>query len=362
MKIVLVALHFSEYASRLALSLSIHHSVQLHLCSPNAANELSDTLFERLRSSVDLHLHPQHTRKQMLVHGARIARKIRSFSPDVIHAQEVASWTVWSTLLQLYSKKSKFVLTVHDPSPHMGNDTLVRRRNQWANTRLRLRADAILVHGQHCVDDMNTIMPEVSNRVHSIGLGVMGDFSHDTASGENGYFLFFGRIEAYKGLGVLIEAAQILKKRQLDFKLKIAGNGPDLDQYRSLIARLNFIEVEDRYIPQQDISTLFGNARAVIMPYLEATQSGVAALAISAKKPLIASAVGAIPDVIHHEQNGLLVPPNDPVALADAIERLIKDSDLCRRLREGAVTTAHTVLNWDIIAINTAQIYENLII
>ena len=362
MKIVLIALHFSEYASRLALSLCAHHSVQLHLCAPNAANELSDELFERLKKSVDLHLHPQHTRKHMLIHGARIAREIRRFKPDIIHAQEAAGWTLWSTLLQLYPKSAKLVLTVHDPSPHMGNDTQIRRRTQWVNTRLRLKADAIFVHGQHSVTGMNTVLPETATKVYSVGHGVLGHFVYNVTSNPNAYFLFFGRIQAYKGLGVLIEAAQILKERHLDFRLKIAGNGSDLDQYRDDIARMSFIDVEDRYIPQQDIPKLFENAKAIVMPYLEATQSGVAALAISARKPLIASAVGSIPEVIQHEENGLLVRPNDPTALADAMERLIKNADLCQKIGEGAAATAQTVLNWDTIAEQATQIYKSLLV
>ncbi len=358
MKIVLIALHFSEYAARLALSLSMHHSVQLHLSAPNAANELSQKLFERLKSSVDLHLHPQHARKYMLVHGARLARIIRQFSPDVIHAQEAAGWTVWSTLVQLYPRSAKFVLTVHDPSPHMGSDTKIRRRSQWANTRLRLKADAVLVHGQHSVDDITTLLPEISNCVYSTGHGILGDLACKTQNSENGYFLFFGRIQAYKGLGVLIEAAEILSKRQLNFKVKIAGNGPDLEQYRDVISQSGHLDVEDRYIPENELSALFGNASAVVMPYLEATQSGVAALAISARKPLIASSVGSIPEVIEHEVNGLLVPPDNPTALADAMERILRDTELATTLGQGAALTADTIMNWDIIAEKTAQIYR----
>ena len=360
MKIVLIALHFSEYASRLALGLSANHSVQLHLSAPNAANELSQKLFEHLKSNVDLHLHPQHTRKYMLVQGARLARTIRQFAPDIIHAQEAAGWTIWSTLVQMYPRVAKFVLTVHDPSPHMGSDTKIRRRSQWANTRLRLKADAVLVHGQHSASDITSLLPKISKRVYTIGHGILGDLTHITTSGENGYFLFFGRIQAYKGLGVLIKAADILSKRHLDFRIKIAGNGPDLEQYRDVILQSDHLDVEDRYIPEEQLSTLFGNAKAVVMPYLEATQSGVAALAVSARKPLIASSVGAIPEVIKHEENGLLVLPDDPTALANAMERILKDIQLQNKLEQGAALTADTTMNWDVIAKETVQIYKSL--
>jgi glycosyltransferase involved in cell wall biosynthesis len=360
LKITLIALHFAEYAARLAISLSRDHSVQLHLSGQNAANELSSALLTTLKASVELHMHPPHTRKYMLIHGAHIAILIRRFSPDIIHAQEAAAWTLWSTLIQLFPRRAKFVLTVHDPSPHMGSDTHIRRRTEWANRRLRLLASAVLVHGQHSIDDIKQILPQISQRVYSVEHGVLGDMHYEATPKLNISFLFFGRIQAYKGLGVFIEAAHILKAKKFDFQIKIAGNGPDLEPYRDIISQSDFLILEDRYIPETELAALFGGATAVVMPYLEATQSGVAALAISAQKPLIASSVGSIPEVIKHEMNGLLVPPNQPVMLAEAMERLITDTQLCLKLSEGAALTAQTTLNWDKISEHTVRIYDKI--
>lgn len=360
MKITLISLHFSEYTARLALALAQTHVMQVHLSKPNALNELSPELLLKLKKSVDLHLHPQHARKYMLTHGARLALAIRRFAPDIIHAQEAAAWTLWSCLLQLFARRAKFVLTVHDPAPHFGGDTAIRRRTQWATQRIRLMANALLVHGAACVGQMKDILPSRANYVYAVEHGILGDMIPQIKQTGKTSFLFFGRIQAYKGLGVLIEAAKILEERGLDFEIKIAGKGQDLEHYRDYIKASETFILEDKYIQAQDIPLLFAQSCAVVMPYLEATQSGVAALAISAQIPLIASSVGSIPEVITTEENGLLVPPNDPIALAHAMERIIMNSKLREKLSRGAAQTAQTLLNWDVIAQKTTRIYASL--
>ncbi len=360
MKITLISLHFAEYSARLALSLAKEHSVQVHLSKPNALNELSPELLLKLKQSVDLHLHAQHERKYMLIHGARLAFEIRRFAPDIIHAQEAAAWTLWASLLYLFPRRAKLVLTVHDPIPHLGSDTAIRRRTQWATQRIRLMANALLVHGADCVRQLKDILPSRAHHVHAVEHGVLGDMIPQIQNQPKISFLFFGRIQAYKGLGVLIEAAKLLQSKKLEFEIKIAGKGQDLDQYRDYIKSSNIFTLEDKYIPVQDIALLFAKASAIVMPYLEATQSGVAALAIAAQIPLIASAVGSIPEVITTEENGLLVRPNDSLSLANAMERIICDSHLRKKLSQGAANTAQTLLNWDVIAKKTAAIYADL--
>ena len=95
-------------------------------------------------------------------------------------------------------------------------------------------------------------------------------------------------------------------------------------------------EILDRYIPPEEISELFLESFAVILPYLDGTQSGVAAMALGFGRPVVATAVGSIPELVRNEENGLLVPPSDAVALTEAIERLLTDKDLWEQLAAGA--------------------------
>ncbi|WMT72967.1 glycosyltransferase family 4 protein [Bradyrhizobium sp. Ash2021] len=172
-------------------------------------------------------------------------------------------------------------------------------------------------------------------------------------------FLFFGRIEAYKGLGFVLEAGRLLALRGFTFRLVIAGTGSALDLYRPQLREMPWVELTDRRIHADEIPQIFRRASAVVLPYTDATQSGVAAMAFGFGRPVIASCVGGLPDVVANEYNGLLVPPKDVGALAEAMARVIVSEELCNQLRVGAMECACSELSWDVIAGETSAVYED---
>ena len=357
LRIALISLHFAEYAARLALALSQRHSVQLHLSRVNADAELSDALRAELEGVVEVRLHSPVTRLNCLAHGFRLARQIRQFRPDIVHGQEAGDWA--HAVARMFIGTAPFVYTVHDPRPHSGNDRLVARRNLWPRRLLRLSADAIIVHGWSIVAEMEAAEPATKGRVYVAMHGLLGDsLLPQEAPGDE--FMFFGRIEAYKGLDVLLDAVALLLKRGEPVRLRIVGRGPDLDRHRSCIAQLPSIELDEAFVPAAQVSGLLREARAIVLPYRDATQSGVVTNAFAAGVPVIASRVGALVDVLDDGSNALLVPPSDPERLADAIARLAADDDLTRRLARGAAATASSLLAWSDIARETEIIYGGL--
>jgi len=167
----------------------------------------------------------------------------------------------------------------------------------------------------------------------------------------------FGRMEAYKGLGVLIDAMDLLAERGVRPTLVVAGNGPDLTELRPRLEGMTNVIVRDGWISRADAIEEFQKASFVIAPYLEATQSGVVATAFANGRAVVASRTGGLADVLTDELNGLLVPPGDPVALAGAIERLLGDDDLGRRLARGAEASTAGELSWDRAAATLARAY-----
>src|SRR2546430_8725065 len=87
------------------------------------------------------------------------------------------------------------------------------------------------------------------------------------------------------------------------------------------------IRYEFRYIPDAEIATWFAACDVVLAPYRIEAQSGVALTAFHFARPVIASTVGGLPEIIEHERNGLLIPPDDPQALANAIDDFFARSD-----------------------------------
>lgn len=140
---------------------------------------------------------------------------------------------------------------------------------------------------------------------------------------EYNYLLFFGFIRDYKGLDVLIEAMNLIKDQD-QIKLIVAGEFyEDEKKYLDLIAKYNLsnkiILIKD-FIPTLNVKYYFSVCDAVVLPYREATQSGIVQMAINFNKPVIAANVGGISEVIVNNETGYIVEKENPKALADAIK------------------------------------------
>lgn len=146
---------------------------------------------------------------------------------------------------------------------------------------------------------------------------------------ESRVVLFFGLVRAYKGLGVLIDAMAKVVSEVEDVRLLIVGEFYDGEgEHRASIERLGLADrttVVAEYVPDEDVDQYFALADCVVLPYLSATQSGITQVAQGAGVPMIASRVGGLPETVIEGENGLLVEPGDPDALAAAIGRFFRE-------------------------------------
>ena len=101
----------------------------------------------------------------------------------------------------------------------------------------------------------------------------------------------------------------------------------------------------------------FQRAVIAVLPYLDATQSGVAAAAVANGRPMVASATGGLVDVVREGREGLLVPPGDSRALAAALSRVLLDDALRAQLTAGTLE-AQVRLGWPAIAGTLYKAYE----
>ncbi len=136
------------------------------------------------------------------------------------------------------------------------------------------------------------------------------------------YLLFFGFIRDYKGLDLLLEAMADPRIRALPLRLIVAGEyyGGE-DNYKRQIDRLGIREqlvLHTRFISNEAVRFYFCASDLVVQPYKTATQSGISQLAYFFEKPMVATAVGGLPEIIAHGEAGYVVPV-DPAPIADAI-------------------------------------------
>jgi glycosyltransferase involved in cell wall biosynthesis len=360
-RIALLALHFAEYASRLALALSQKHEVLLLVRSDNAQDELADDLRALLEERVTVRSveHRRVRDPRFLGTVLSIYRIVRHFSPDILHIQETY---LAYLVLPIWPLRRHFpiVLTVHDFVPHSRRD--FRKERLYARW-LRAQANRLIVHGTQTQAESAKLDGRLAGRVDAIPHGTLGraNVSDDISGDEPGTFLFFGRIEAYKGLHYLLDACEILRSRGHNFRLIVAGTGSDLEQHRRRIGASAWVELIDRYISAAEMPDLFRRATAVVLPYTDATQSGVCALAFAFARPVVATRTGDVPEVVINGQTGLLVPPRDAQALGDAMGQLLVDRRLRDSLAAGAGRFAKEKLSWPRIAGMTCDTYRRAI-
>lgn len=176
---------------------------------------------------------------------------------------------------------------------------------------------------------------------------------------NNGFpiFLFYGFIKPYKGMDLLKQACEILKKRRVKFNLIIAGAGsdPTLPFYSTM----NNCIVINRFLSDEEMMYLNDVSDVVILPYKTASQSGIIPTSFMFGNPIIATNVGALAESIQNGKNGLLVKAGDAVAFADAMESLIIDQNLRALLKQGVKQYGNgDEYDWHKIAKHTLSVLQ----
>lgn len=170
--------------------------------------------------------------------------------------------------------------------------------------------------------------------------------------------LFFGRILEYKGIDILVDSYEILKKRSSNFNLEltIAGEGFIDNKLLQRIKTLG-IRLMNYWINDDDLCRLLSETDIIVIPYREASQSGPASIAVALGIPVIATKVGGLIEQIHDGINGILIEPNNPEEIVRAIKTILDDPNLLYRFSKGAKSLREGHLSWDNIASKMDEIF-----
>jgi glycosyltransferase involved in cell wall biosynthesis len=155
--------------------------------------------------------------------------------------------------------------------------------------------------------------------------------------------LFFGFIRPYKGLDVLLDAMRIAADPSIHLTV-VGEHWGDASALEDAAAALDNVELELRYMSDEDAAERFQRADFVVLPYTSATPSAVASLAYHYDTPIIASRVNGLSEVIVDGETGILVAPNDAAALADAIRNASREQ--AERMA-GEVAAYKRTRGWD---------------
>jgi glycosyltransferase involved in cell wall biosynthesis len=182
-------------------------------------------------------------------------------------------------------------------------------------------ADSLITHSNSDREDLLNLVP--GKQVSVTSLPVPVELAGSKLSRRGGRtILFFGKVRKYKGLEVLLEAMPLVLAK-IDCKLIIAGEFYDsIEKYSRRISALKIeehVQIDNRYIPNEEVPNVFARADVLVLPYVSASQSGVARIALLNGMPIIASTAGGLSESIKNDVNGLLFTCGDSAALADRI-------------------------------------------
>ena len=274
----------------------------------------------------------------------RVIDSIRRDNPDVVYS---CMNDLWAPFIFPRLKGITRVKTIHDVGIHEGNNS---QFNIWWNNSCFKDAEKFVILSKKFVaklvergisEDRIAVIPHA-------GFDYYTKFSpvQDNPK-QNPIILFFGRIDQYKGIGVLLQALPKVLEKHPNAILRIAGNGniqtemPLIEQFKGNI------DLHNRWIKDEEVSTLVEDATFVVLPYTHATQSGVIPLAYAFSKPVVATNVGCLDEQVVNGETGYLCKGADASSLADAMIKMLDNVEYTKQMGTKANEYMKMFLTWE---------------
>lgn len=294
----------------------------------------------------------------------RLTRLTIAANPDVVQfGAELGSPAVWLFLRWMRRRGMKIAWVCHEFAyRERRRNTVFRHANHLFDN-----LDVVFVHGETNrrallehggLEERDVVSIEHGNEELFVQLAGTEDLLDEvlpTVGPNDRVILFFGTVRPSKGVTDLLEAFALLPDRD-HVRLVIAGYPSRFTDPLELVESAERLGVagdvvfDFRYVPINEVGALIRRSRMVVLPYRSATQSGALQVAYAFGVPVVATAVGAIPEVVEQGGTGMLVAPQDPVALSSAMAYLLEHPDEAEEMGARARELATTRFSWDGVA------------
>ncbi|MEY8337971.1 glycosyltransferase [Lachnospiraceae bacterium 62-35] len=252
----------------------------------------------------------------------------------------------WGNIINNSLQAAHKIGICHDPNPHTGEKFINKFFSEYG---YRSTNELIALTKQY----IQPIYKKYGKPVYYMRHGLFSSYRNIACDisfydSENINFLFFGRIEEYKGIDMLLKAYSNICQKYDKVSLTIAGNG-DMSQYRESIIACKNINIINRYIEDSEIAPLFsGENLIVILPYLEATQSGVIPIAIDFNVPIIASNTSGLVEQLDRGRIGKIFETGNIDELTLTMQYAIENPSFCEEEKRKMKTYTRE-LEWNFI-------------
>jgi glycosyltransferase involved in cell wall biosynthesis len=271
-------------------------------------------------------------------------RQINKINPEIIDIMDIHPWYVlyWPFL------KAKKVVTINDPELHSGEGGIINGFILRKITRFLLKnASSIIVLGKKQEEIIRKLGYKQKVIVSKIGTyDFLANNKNVPKKSDPKKMLFFGRIKEYKGLKYLLDALLNVKE---EYKLIIAGDG-DLKPYEKQLEKLEGkVEIYNEFIADTKIAPYFEQSAFLVLPYIDATQTGIVPIAYSFKKAVIATNVGSLPETVINGETGIIIKPKNTKELSFAISSMLNNKEKTIEMGINGYKFMKEELDWNVI-------------
>jgi len=290
----------------------------------------------------------------------QLMRLLRTRSIQIVNAHYPNDCFVYAAMCRkLLGERLQLITSVHGAD--LFPDGLRRPRYSYAIRSVLKGSDAIVAASRSFLNDTLEVFPDFERKLVCIPNGIRHEQFRDAeasvAAGER-YVLCVAMHNQKKGLDTLIRAFKKVAEAHDRITLRLVGDGPlrpmleELAWTAGLSGRIEFLGIRSR----PEITRLTKGAEVCALPS-RAEPFGIFLLeAAACRRPIVASRVGGVPEIIQNEVSGLLVPPDDADALSAALLRLLDCAKLRKALGDSAYETVSTRFTWEMMG----EQYESL--
>lgn len=254
---------------------------------------------------------------------------------SLVHVTMGSPWDAFY-LKAAHQTKVPVIQTVHDATRHLGEESKLLG---WVEGYSYRYVDHFVTLSRFVYDELRQ-RPDIKGPVHLVEGGLLTRADpplparHHPAN-RMPSVLFLGRIHPYKGLGLLLDAVASVQGEGHEIGLTIAGSG-DLGPYASALGKIKNLTLINRWIDDYEVPSILAANDIMALPYVEASQSGVALDAQWAAMPAVATPVGALPQQFKHGTDAIIVDKVSSQAMAEGLLALLTNPELYDRLSQGS--------------------------
>lgn len=270
----------------------------------------------------------------------RLRRFVRRYRIDVVVSPMFSIWQ--SIMLHVFLPRSaKYIATVHDAVPHPGDENVITSLCMRFDQQ---RANLIVTMSDAVADQLSQQDTPIVRSVHPVfeGAGIR-TFPRVAPKGRAWRIGLFGRLRPYKGVEVLAEAIRTLQRRGYDVEGRLVGSG---FQGMSDGIALAPLRLEERWVPEDAVNRTVAEFDILALPYREASQSGVLAVALAEGVPVVVSPVGGLKQQVELSSAGLVATDMDATSFADALQVYLDHPTHYTRASQSGLEASEDKFSW----------------